>query len=94
MTNQNNSQNAEAFNALVDGVILAVHEKNREFLEEGTSVIAVALANAMTTADLLAALAGGSESTLDGIMASIATDMKARALAALKHHAEHVAEAA
>ena len=91
--NETINHDAEAFNALVDSVISVVHDKNKEFLESGTSVIAVALGNAMTTADLLAALSGGSEETLDSIVNSIVTDMKARATAALKHHRQHNTEA-
>lgn len=87
----------QAFNESVNTAVLRSFELNNALMGEGISPTAVALADALSAADLTAAMAveaGQGFDVIEVLIKNLADDMLKRAVAAHEYYTQQKAEAA
>lgn len=85
----------QAFNESVNAAALRNFELNQALLGEGISSTGVALANALSAADLTAAMAveaGNGLDVVEVLLTKLLDDMKSRAAAAFEYYSQQKAE--
>lgn len=85
----------QAFNESVNNAVMRNYDMNTTLMSEGVSSTAVALANALSAADLTAAMAveaGNGMDTIEALLVKLADDMKSRAVAAFEFYSQQKAE--
>lgn len=85
----------QAFNESVNHAVMRNYDMNTALMTEGVSSTAVALANAMSAADLTAAMAvevGNGMDAIEALLVKLADDMKSRAVAAFEFYSQQKAE--
>lgn len=85
----------QAFNESVNRAVLRNFELNNTLIAEGVSPTGVALANALSAADLTAAMAveaGNGMDVVNVLLEKLLDDMKSRAAAAFEYYQQQKAE--
>ena len=85
----------QAFNESVNKAVIRNFELNNALIVEGVSPTGVALANALSAADLTAAMAveaGNGMDVVEVLLTKLLDDMKSRAAAAYEYYSQRKAE--
>jgi uncharacterized phage protein gp47/JayE len=91
MQESTSEQNRVDFNAAVDAAVIRVYDNNKAMLDDDTSLTVIALANALTAADMTVAMAvqtGNGEEFVKTLLSNLFNDMQARAMMGLQYYKE------
>lgn len=89
----------QQFNENVDRALMVIYDTNKKLMDDGIPPVCIALANAMSAADLTAAMVvsmspGGTPETVDQMLERLLEDMKARGHTAFANYTAKHAGAA